>query len=29
MDLIDEQHIAWLQIGQLRGQIRRTLEHRT
>src|SRR5665213_1288223 len=28
MDLIDEQHIARLQVGQLRGQIRGTLEHR-
>ena len=28
MDLIDEQHIARLQIGQLRGQIRRALQHR-
>ena len=29
MDLIDEQHVARLQVGQQRGQIPGTLEHRT
>jgi hypothetical protein len=29
MDLIDEQHIARLQVGQERGQVAGALEHRT
>ena len=29
MDLIDEQHIARLQVGQQRGQVAGPLEHRT
>ena len=29
MDLVDEQHVARLQVGQERGQVAGALEHRT